>query len=226
MPRYETTCWEIIEGAANQNESHRAEFARRYTRIVRDYLAARWRGGPLESEISDAEHDVFMECFREGGVLDRVDPERAGGFRSFFYGVIRNVARRFEAAHGRFRERQPSTSFDLDEREGLDTSLSRVLDRAWARSVLSEAGRRHRELAGAEGEVGLRRVELLRLRFEEGLPIREIAQRWQMDAAKVHQEYRRARREFRRCLEAELDFNGESGADAEQRWAEFIALLR
>ena len=39
---------------------------------------------------------------------------------------------------------------------------------------------------------------LLRLRFEEGLPIREIARRWDSDAARVHKHYARAREAYRR----------------------------
>jgi RNA polymerase sigma-70 factor (ECF subfamily) len=46
----------------------------------------------------------------------------------------------------------------------------------------------------------MRRVQILRLRFEEGRPIREIAARWDEDPARVHHEYARAREEFRAAL--------------------------
>ncbi len=227
MPRYDSTCWGVIEGAARGDEGKREEFARRYAPIIREYLGARWHGTSMLTEIKDAEADVFLECFRLGSVLERADPARSGGFRAFFYGVIRNVARRFESAEARNRERQPATSFDPDERETPETGLSRILDRAWARAILDEAGARHREEAEAQGGDAMRRVELLRLRFEENLPIREIASRWDMDPDKVHQEYRRARREFRRCLEAELNFHEEDvDEDVERQWEEFLSLLR
>ena len=188
-------------------------------------LDARWRGTPLFGEIGDAQADVFLESFRSGGVLEQADPARSGGFRAFFYGVMRNVARRFEDARIRDREHQPSTSFDPDSRRLAETSLSRILDRAWARAVLDEAGMRHRQSAASQGEAALRRVELLRLRFEDELPIREIAKRFHMEADKVHQEYRRARREFRRCVEAELLFQGGSEDDLEEQWEELLSLL-
>ena len=227
MPRYDSTCWEVIEGAARGDEGQREEFARRYAPIIREYLGARWHGTSMLTEVEDAEAEVFLECFRIGSVLERADAARSGGFRAFFYGVIRNVARRFEDAEARNREQQPATSFDPDERETLESSLSRILDRAWARAILDEAGARHREEAETQGEDAMRRVELLRLRFEDNLPIREIASRWDMDPDKVHQQYRRARREFRRCLEAELTFHEEgTDDDAERQWEQFLSLLR
>ena len=46
----------------------------------------------------------------------------------------------------------------------------------------------------------VRRVELLRLRFSEGLPIREIAARWEEEPERVHYHYKRAREEFKEAL--------------------------
>jgi RNA polymerase sigma-70 factor (ECF subfamily) len=43
-------------------------------------------------------------------------------------------------------------------------------------------------------------VEILRLRFEEGLAIREIAERWGEDPARLHHEYSCARDDFRSAL--------------------------
>jgi len=227
MPRFDSTCWEVIERAASGEEGPRDEFARRYAPIIRDYLGRRWKDTPLRAEVEDAVHDVFLECFRLDGVLERADSARSGGFRAFLYGVIRNVARRFEDVRARSRETQPTVSFDPNKQEMLETSLSQVLDRAWARAILDEAGARHRKEAAIQGKDAMRRVELLRLRFEENLPIREIARHWDMDPDKVHQEYRAARREFRRYLAAELTFHTEGGdEDAERQWEEFLLLLK
>ena len=227
MPRYDSTSWEVIQGAGRGDGRQREEFARRYAPIIREYLGARWRDTPMLPEVEDAADEVFLECFRLGGVLERADPARSGGFRAFFYGVVRNIARRFEGARARNREQQPSTSFDPAERKTPETSLSRVLDRAWARAILDEAGARYRKEAETQGEGAMRRVELLRLRFEEDLPIREIASRWNVDPDKVHQEYRRARREFRRFLEAELTFHEEDTEEGiERHWQEFLSLLQ
>ena len=59
-------------------------------------LAARWRSSSQSSELDDAVQEVFVECFRAGGVLKRVDASRPGGLRPFLFGVVRNVALRFE----------------------------------------------------------------------------------------------------------------------------------
>ena len=48
---------------------------------------------------------------------------------------------------------------------------------------------------------------LLRLRFHEELPIREIAARWQEDPARLHHEYATARDEFRTALRAVVAFH-------------------
>ena len=53
-----------------------------------------------------------------------------------------------------------------------------------------------------DGADAVRRVELLRLRFEEDLPIRTIAESWNTDAVRVHREYAKARAEFRAALKA------------------------
>jgi RNA polymerase sigma-70 factor (ECF subfamily) len=178
-------------------------------------------------EVQDTAHEVFLECFQQGGVLERADPDRPGGFRAFFFGVIRNVARRVEHARARNRELQASSNYDPGDREAaLDTSASRVLDRAWARAILDQAEVRYRETIEGQGEEGRRRAELLRLRFEDNLPIREIASRWNEDPEQLHQEYRRARREYRRCVEEELAFQGEGSEDPDRLWKEFLLLLR
>ena len=89
---------------------------------------------------------------------------------------MRNVALRIEARLARHRRLEPSEGFDPESLAADEPSLSQVFDRAWATSLLREAGRLQAEQAKPRGEEALRRVELLRLRFQEGLPIREIAQ--------------------------------------------------
>ena len=65
---------------------------------------------------------------------------------------------------------------------------------------MREAAERQAALAAEHGEAAVRRVELLRLRFHEGMPIREIARLWGIDAAVLHHEYARARQEFLAAL--------------------------
>jgi len=143
--------------------------------------------------LDDATQEVFVECFRKGGALVAAGAGRVPHFRPFLYGVVRNVARRFESRP--VRAAGPPADDPADE-----ATQSRLFDRAWAEAVMAEAAARHRERAAAAGPVAVRRVELLRLRFEEGLPVREIAGRWGVPAADVHHCYALARREFRAAL--------------------------
>src|SRR5262249_51036969 len=152
----------------------REQFAHRYGPVVRAYLAARWRASPCLAELDDGVQEVFVECFRQGGVLERIDPGRAGGFRPFLFGVVRNVALRVEAGRAGRRGAPPPSGVDLDAVPAEEESLSRVFDRAWAKALVREAARLQEERARQAGEGARRRVELLRLRFQEGLPIRAI----------------------------------------------------
>jgi RNA polymerase sigma-70 factor (ECF subfamily) len=194
------TSWTVIRGAAAGDDSDREECARRYGPAIRAYLGSRWRWSPLLHEIDDAVQEVFLDCFRPGGALDRADPDRPGGFRAFLYGIVRNVARRMERDEARRRVRPAGSALDADRLVADEESLGRVFDRAWATSLVREARQRQAELAESREDGAARRVDLLRLRFEEGLPIREIARRWSADPAALHHEYAKARREFRDAL--------------------------
>ena len=86
-------------------------------------------------------------------------------------------------------------------------ALSSVFEREWAASLLKQARALQAERAAAGGEAAVKRVELLRLRFEEGLPIREIAVRLSEDADRLHHEYAKAREEFREALREVVNFH-------------------
>jgi len=200
MGAEESTCWTLLRDAAAGGEAPRAEFAARYAPVVRAYLAARWRGSTLIRELDDTIQDVFIECLRAGGLLDRARADQPGGFRAFLYGAVRNVALRAEARRARQLAHEPADLLELQSLAGREEALPRVYDRAWARALVREAAERQSVLAARRGDAALRRVELLRLRFHEGMPIREIARLWGLDAASLHHEYARARQEFRSAL--------------------------
>ncbi|HET6162838.1 MAG TPA: sigma-70 family RNA polymerase sigma factor [Planctomycetota bacterium] len=221
-----STCWTVIRAAARADAApERAEFVRRYAAPIRAYLGARWRGRPrLREEVDDATQEVFVECFRQGGALAKADEERAGGFRAFLYGVARHVALRAEGA--RPRDAQFSTPGGLDDLPADEPTLSRAFDRAWAQALVRAAAHRMAEEA-ARGDAGARRrVELLRRRFSDGAPIRDVAREWGVDAARVHHEYARARDEFRAALFAvvALECGGTAGEVARQ-CAQLVQLL-
>lgn len=224
MDSTEHTCWTMIHRAAEGDTGERDAFARRYGDVIRAYLAARWCHSPLHPQIDDAVQDVFVECYREDGALVRVSPDRPGGFRAYLYGVVRNIALRIESSRSRRREVQPDTT--LEEKADSDGHLSQIFDRSWAKAIMRDAAVRMAELAADAGKKAQRRVELLRLRFQEGLPIREIAERWNVDAVHLHRQYARARVDFRVALVEVLGFY-ESGSkpDIESEAARLLALL-
>jgi RNA polymerase sigma-70 factor (ECF subfamily) len=107
-----------------------------------------------------------------------------------------------------------------------DASPSRAFDRAWALTLVTEAAEAQRLAAEAKGADAVRRVELLRLRFQEDLPIREIAARWGDDAEHLHREYARARREFEEALLDVIQFHHPGPrAQARDEAREILALL-
>jgi RNA polymerase sigma factor (sigma-70 family) len=202
MSPAETTSWRLIKGAASGGKSERDEFARRYEPAARAYFAARWRKSPLLADLDDAIQDLFVECYSKDGVLAKADPARAGGFRALFFGVLRNVALRCEQKATRDLKKQPDTSVNWNAISDHGDTPSEVFDRAWAKALMREAADRHAAKAKGEGDAAWRRHEILRMRFHDGLPIRDIAKKWNADAADLHHEYATARKEFEAILRA------------------------
>ena len=201
------TCWTMIEDAARGVHAEREEFARRYSTILLAYLRSRWPVGSRHAQdVEDACQEILVECFRDEGALSRVERDRPGGFRAYLYGTARNVARRFEQRGIDNREEAPSTQMPLDGNPVDEASLSVVFDRAWALNIVREAARLQARNARGDAAAA-RRVELLTLRFHEGLPIREIARRWDEDPAHLHHQYAQARIEFQRALDQVLAYH-------------------
>lgn len=135
------------------------------------------------------------------------------------------VALRFERSFG--RQRAPiDAAVDPATLEDDAPGLSKVFDRAWASALLREAARLQTARATELGAEALRRVELLRLRFQEGLPIRAIAQSWSLDPERLHKDYARARREFREALVTVITLHHPGPVrEVERRCAALIDLL-
>jgi len=191
------TCWTLIHAAAEGRSAERDEFAHRYIDAVRRYLAARWKTSPMIRDLEDAVQEVFVACFKQDGALGKADPSVGKGFRVFLFGVVRNVARQFERDRKRGAVAAASLRSDPPDES---PALSRVYDRAYARAIMREAASRMAERAHAVGGDAERRVELLRLRFEDDLHVRDIAKLWDVDAGELHRESAKAGREFKAVL--------------------------
>jgi RNA polymerase sigma factor (sigma-70 family) len=223
MPRVgqPDTSWTMIDSARQGDRGARERFARRYGEVVRAYFAARWRAGALEAEVDDAVQDVFVDCLRQDGALGRIDPGRP--FRPFLHGVARTVALRFEQRRGK----QDAGALSAEELEARDTRLSVAFDRAFAVELMQEATELQKTRARAAGGVKLRRVELLELRFQEGLSIAEIARSWKEEPSRLHHLYADAREDFRECLrETVARRNGGTAAELERECDWMLAVLQ
>ena len=200
------TSWGLIEDAVGGDGSARSRFSRLYLPVVRAYLAARWRGSGIISELDDAVQELFVECFRRDGILTRSDQRRrelsdnGAGFRGYLFGGVRNIALRFEKRWSDRNRRQDSKSFHSSRITASEEALSRVFDRAWAQSIMQQAASLMRSKADLAGSDHQRRVELLRMRFHESVPIRDVAKIWGEDAKALHRELDKARAEFRASL--------------------------
>jgi RNA polymerase sigma-70 factor (ECF subfamily) len=223
----EVTSWSVILGAATGAPLEREAFAQRYAPVIRAYLAARWRVPPDHADVADATNEAFVECFKEGGALQRVDPTCAGGFRAFLYGVVRNVALMAERKHARRRDAPGPIESDLDALAARGESLSRVFDRAWAESVVLEARTRIAERS-RRSPAATQRFLVLTMRFEQNLPPRDIAAALQVPVERVYEWLRQARTEFRTALIEVMArcHPGCSEAEVERLCVELLSSLR
>ncbi|MBK9385311.1 MAG: sigma-70 family RNA polymerase sigma factor [Planctomycetes bacterium] len=226
MDRFTSTSWTMVTGAAAGSEPARDAFAQRYEPLVRSYLAARWRLGRENEEVRDAAQDVFVECFKAGGALERVERDRPGGFRAYLYGVISNVAAMIERGETRRRRREGGPSIEAERLPANDATLSQVFDRAWTQMVAREARlalaeRRREDAAMAE------RFHCLELRYTEGLPPRVIAERLGLPIETVYERLKRARQDYRDALFAILaDYDPRATkAELEERCRQLVSSL-
>lgn len=195
------TCWTLVEDAAAGEDGARDAFARLYLPVVNAYLRARWAGNRLQDDVDDAAQEIFVDFMKPNGALARVRRDHGdGGFRAFLFGVARNVARRYEERAGRRAAKEAHLDSAYERQPAPDDSPSRAFDVAWARALMRAARERHAREAEQQDDGAIARVELLRLRFREGLPIRRIAERWGEEPAIVHRQYARARQEFAKAL--------------------------
>lgn len=223
----EATCWTMISGAASGSDADRREFADRYLPVVRAYLRARWQGRLDPQEHEDAVQEVFVECLRRGGALERVQRDRGEGFRAFLYGVARNVARRSEERRARRLDQPGTVTFYGEGVQGEDASLSRVFDRAWAQARLREALERMQSSARDDGDECARGLELLRARFRDGRSVHELAAEWGVDRGRLHHELRRALRDFEAALKAVVAFHHPDSPEVvAEKCHELLALAR
>ena len=92
---------------------------------------------------------------------------------------------------------------------------------------MREAHAELRRNAAALGEREAKQYELLRLRFQNGLPIHEIASQWKVAPALLYREFAKAKAEFRNALVAVVaSQNPDAGREeVEYECAQLLDLL-
>jgi DNA-directed RNA polymerase specialized sigma24 family protein len=219
------TCWTVLRAASKGDAEARSRFSRSYAAAIRSYLEARWHGRLLAGETDDATQEVFVECLKPGGVLDHADATR-GDFRGLLFGLVRNVARRFEERALQRGKLIPKDSDAYAHLTADDPGQATLFDRSWARALIRQSKRLHHERAMNQGPAAQRRIELLERRFGSGEAIRTIAAAWGVPAQEVHNAYRKARTEFYGCLREIVAFHSPAGADFDSECRRLLDLLR
>ena len=221
----DSTAWTMILAAGAGEEQARDRFARTYGAVIRAYLAARWHLPAGHESVDDATQEVFVQCFKPLGALNGVDPAGPAQFRSYLFAVVKHVADRIERRE-RMRRVPQEELQGLDKIARDDATLSRVFDRAWVAMItrsawLLMASRIENEHAGPH------RIQILDLRFRDGLPSGEIAERLGLDTDYVYQQLRNAKRDFRSALVEVVGAHhpGATKEEVEARCAELTGLL-
>jgi RNA polymerase sigma factor (sigma-70 family) len=195
----DSTSWSLILGAAARRPEDQERFAALYTPLIKAYLAARWRLPLDHDDVRDGAQESLLQLFRRDGALERADPSRPAGFRAFLYGVVRNVAAMQERKKSRVRESQAATS-GVFEQEADDASLSSVFDRGWAEVVVREARALLQRRAADRGGTGALRARVLELRYQDGLPPREVAPLLGLDVKQVYRLLEDGQADFQEAL--------------------------
>ena len=228
MSDFDSTAWAVIEAAAGGDDQAREAFAEQYAPGIRTLLGKRWSNAAHREHIDDAVQDVLVECFKHGGIIEKAEQRETNNFRVFLKTVIRHVAGRYEQRRKRTRERHRSRAFDEAEHAAQQTAASRVLDREWAREVLRAAAAEQAHRAKDISAAARLRVDILRLRFEEGKPIREIAAELELEPPYVHHQFAKAKHDFHRALLRVLRSRRPDALDTEleEECRRLIGLLR
>ena len=224
-PMRDESSWNLAHGAAAGQATARERFVQRYQPVIRGYVAARWAGTVWLKELDDAVQDVFVDLFRPGGVLSRLQQYERVDFRALLSGVAKNVAARVEQGRAREAERR-ARDVDLEATPDREEHWSRVFDRLWAQDLVRQAGLLYVQETRDQGGAVARRFELLELRFQRGLSIQDIAHTWGEDPARLHHEYARARTGFRRALLKVIALHhAGTAAELDRECRDLLALL-
>ncbi|MFM1871718.1 MAG: hypothetical protein RL398_1140 [Planctomycetota bacterium] len=218
--------WMLVRAAAGGSAGALELLCERCRPLVERWLWFRWRHSPFVGLIEDATQEVFVECLRPDGALSHADPARSEhGFDAYLRGVVAHVAARVERRYARDFAHRRRLAVAAARADLPQHAVEAQMDRRWVRAVLARALARL-ETPQFATKMAHSAREFLALHLEQGLPVREIARRWHLHAAQVHELRRRA---MRRLKNAVLHVLGKShcraAADEREAARELLALL-
>lgn len=190
------TSWHLVGLAGTDTDLARREFALRYEKFVRRVLAKRWLGTVFRHDFDDAVQEVFFECFKPGGVIEKADVNRGGSFRSLLYQVAFHVAARFERTRRQQHLREGADDW-LGELPSQDLSGFEAVTREEVTDLVREALRRM--LQHHDPDIRSR-GQLLERRTCQNERINVIADGDPELAKRLHREHSKAKMEWKQYL--------------------------
>ncbi|MCA8957644.1 MAG: sigma-70 family RNA polymerase sigma factor [Planctomycetes bacterium] len=196
--------WRMIAAAAAGDPEARAAFVEAFQPTIRAALERDLKGHLGQPDvIDDLVQEVFVECFKQGGALQRADPTR--DFKSFLLGIVANIRRRAWEVHTRRRLEQEGEPHELPD----DSGVSVTLDRRYAKELFRAALEHVKQRAVSARGRSFNAHDLLIRRYRDDEAPRAIAASIRSDggectAKQVSDAAGKAKDEFRDALETEL----------------------
>lgn len=229
---FPATSWGLLRGARNADPEDRRRHLERLVAVYWKpvYAAIRQGWGRSNEEAKDLTQEFFATEILEGSLLANFRPDR-GGFRAFLRGALSNFMGHAVRDAARLKRGGGARllSLEMDE-AGLEGTIpdprgltpEEIFDRAWARTVLTEALRRTERRLREEGQA--RAFELFR-RYDlegNGGTYADLGRSFGLGLDTVKNLLTLARREFRR---AAAEVVGDTVETAEELAAELQRLF-
>ncbi len=215
--RFPDTRWSLIRRIGDRPEDAAIVVDLYCDSIVR-YLHLRLGGHAGSADIDDVAHEVLLHLLEHPQVLTEARPGAGSRFRYFLMTVAFNAARneirarRRDAAHAEPLQDEAAhsvTAVDSPEPEAI-----RVMDRAWAQSVLTSAWKDLRALA-AEGGLEPEALTVLEDSLLRGQGLRAIAEARRLSLPTCQRRFARARTFLQEAIASRLRQAGELPSDSD-----------
>jgi len=189
-----SSCWELVEAAASDDRVQRSALYARYEPVVRAFFCARWGLDGRHDRVRAAVQETFFELFRPGSPSDHNAYDAS--FRDYLLEVVRETAPPFEERAAEAAQHDLAAQLTVEN----DAVVLHAFDRAWARSLVRQAGALQRERASEHRGGAMLRCQLIEMRFNEGLSLGAAGAKMGLQGETLRTAYAKAGREFAAAL--------------------------